>query len=201
METGETPSVLAITHGAGDPKRDHVYLTFLDDAGHLREQHKLDNLSPESERETGDGREVFIELLMRRRPQVIVVGGFSPATRGLMQQVTEITTEVSARIERDDDAEEQEDYTTADDRTRQAAFECIYVNDEVARIYQNSVRAGVEFPDMAPIVRYCVALARYAQNPLLEYAALGPDLASIVVHPSQKFVRLCSRCTSSLQRD
>lgn len=188
MIKGETPSVLAISHGKGDPKRDHVILTFLDENGHLREHHKLDNLMEESERDGGDGRQTLVELLRRRRPQVIVVGGFSPATRQLMIQVQAIADDVSTLIERDDDDEDADEELTADERARRARFECIYVNDEVARVYQNSKRAALEFPELPMLAKYCVALARYAQHPLLEYAALGDDLTTITVHASQKFV-------------
>lgn len=190
MTRGETPSVLALSHGKGDPKRDHIIATFVDQNGHMREHLKLDNLSQDPNVQDLDDRETFIELLTRRRPQVIVIGGFSPRTRDLMKNVEAIAAEVSSRIDRDEVDEADDGYLSAADRTRRAAFHCIYVHDDVARIYQNSKRATMEFPELSTLGRYCVALARYAQNPLLEYVALGPDLTAISVHPAQKFVRL-----------
>ena len=55
----------------------------------------------------------------------------------------------------------------------------IYVFDEVARIYQHSKRAGDEYSALSPTAKYCVGLARYTQSPLIEYAALGPDITAI----------------------
>ncbi|GAA5881838.1 hypothetical protein JCM1840_001631 [Sporobolomyces johnsonii] len=73
-------------------------------------------------------------------------------------------------------------------REARAAFESTYVNDEVARIYQNSQRANVEFSELSTVGKYCVGLARYAQSPLNEYAALGADLAALTYDPNQKFL-------------
>lgn len=55
----------------------------------------------------------------------------------------------------------------------------IYVFDEVARIYQHSKRAAEEFSALSPTAKYCIGLARYAQSPLNEYAALGSDITAI----------------------
>jgi transcription elongation factor SPT6 len=65
------------------------------------------------------------------------------------------------------------------------AFEIpvIYINDEVARIYQHSKRAANEFSALSVTAKYCVGLARYTQSPLNEYAALGSD---ITAYPSKK---------------
>ncbi|EJU05190.1 hypothetical protein DACRYDRAFT_19769 [Dacryopinax primogenitus] len=64
----------------------------------------------------------------------------------------------------------------------------IYVPDEVARIYQNSARAAQEFGGLSVIARYCVALARYVQNPLNEFAALGEDIAIVKLDDDQKLL-------------
>lgn len=44
--------------------------------------------------------------------------------------------------------------------------------DDVASIYQNSKRARTEFPSFSPLLRYCVSLARFAQEPCFGYASL-----------------------------
>ncbi|KZT53981.1 transcription elongation factor Spt6 [Calocera cornea HHB12733] len=64
----------------------------------------------------------------------------------------------------------------------------IYVPDEVARIYQNSARAAQEHGGLSVIARYCVGLARYVQNPLNEYAALGEDLSIVKFDDDQKLL-------------
>lgn len=190
MEKGDIPSVLAISHGGGDPKRDSVVAVFLDSEGHFREHLKLDRLSPDATYGDPAQRDAFVELLRRRRPQVIVVGGFSPATKRLMGDLRVIADEVSVQIEQDgDDVDaDADEYLRQEDRHARARFESIFVYDDVARIYQNSRRAALEFPDLSTLGKYCVALARYAQSPLNEYAALGSDLTAVSYDPSQKLV-------------
>ncbi|CAI4491565.1 BFH_collapsed_G0021160.mRNA.1.CDS.1 [Saccharomyces cerevisiae] len=39
------------------------------------------------------------------------------------------------------------------------------LQDEEAIRYQNSERAAQEFPNKPPLVKYCIALARYIQSP------------------------------------
>lgn len=84
MEKGQTPSVLAVSWGKGDPQVDAISLVYLDDGGRLREHCKLDNLSD------GDNRKEFESLLERRSPDVIVVGGFSVQTTKLVGRLKEI---------------------------------------------------------------------------------------------------------------
>ena len=84
MEKGQTPSVLAVSWGKGDPQVDAISLVFLDDGGRLREHAKLDNLSDD------DNKKEFEGLLQRRSPDVIVVGGFTVQTTKLMGRLKEL---------------------------------------------------------------------------------------------------------------
>jgi transcription elongation factor SPT6 len=84
MEKGQTPSVLAVSWGKGDPQVDAISLVFLDDGGRLREHCKLDNLSDD------DNQKEFESLMERRTPDVIVVGGFSVQTTKLVGRLKEI---------------------------------------------------------------------------------------------------------------
>ncbi len=59
------------------------------------------------------------------------------------------------------------------------------MNDEVARLYKDSPRAVSDHPSLLTLTRYSVALARYLQNPMKEYAALGEDVISLAFHPCQ----------------
>jgi len=144
-------------------------MVILDEMGRFREQIKIDNLVDR------DCRDEFTDLLKRRRPDVIVVGGFSMATTKLSARIKEVISGRSA--EGDPHAPEWHPPETGNEQ----AFDIpvIYLRDEVARIYQHSKRAAEEFSAFSPIVKYCVGLARYAQNPLNEYAALGPDITAI----------------------
>jgi transcription elongation factor SPT6 len=194
MESGQTPTVLALSHGSGDPKRDSVIAVFLDEEGRFRQLAKFDNLASSLTREGANPvhREAFAELIKARRPQVIVVGGFSASTKRLFEDVTAIATEVSDAIfdeELDGTLNESGEPLTGEERIARAKFEITYVFDDVARIYQNSQRAAAEFSELPTLGKYCVGLARYAQSPLNEYAALGSDLTAITHDVNQKFVR------------
>ncbi|KAH7889357.1 SH2 domain-containing protein [Phlebopus sp. FC_14] len=169
-QPGYTSSVLAVSWGKGDPQKDAITLVLLDEMGRFREHIKVDNLFDQ------DYVDEFTDLLKRRRPDVIVVGGFSVATAKLAAKVKEIVNGKTPGTDGNGDA-----LSWGAPEVNQQAFNIpvIYVNDEVARMYQHSKRAGEEFSTLPSIAKYCVGLARYAQNPLNEYAALGSDISAI----------------------
>lgn len=193
MSHGDVPSVLALSFGNGDRQRDSIVGVFLDSEGHLREHFKIDNLiAAEEERDyNATNKEILVEFLRRRRPQMIAISGFSTATKALRDNVVKIGEEVSALIMRegDDDDEDDDEELTEQMRSDRAQFVVSYMFDDVARIYQNSTRAAMEFPELSKLGKYCVGLGRYVQSPLNEYAALGPDLLAINYSPGQKHVR------------
>ncbi|KAH9854249.1 transcription elongation factor Spt6 [Lenzites betulinus] len=158
MKRGETPSVMAMSWGKGDPHKDSIAIVFLDEAGRLREHTKLDNLV------NTENQDEFMDMIKRRRPDVITVGGFSIATTKLVRRIKELL----------DAAKNGGDRSAEVPNTP-----VIYVHDEVARIYQHSHRAEEEFSALTPLGKYCVGLARYTQSPLNEYAALGSDITAI----------------------
>jgi len=43
-QPGDTPSVLAISWGKGDPQKDAITMVILDEVGQFREQAKVDDL-------------------------------------------------------------------------------------------------------------------------------------------------------------
>ncbi|KAF9363497.1 Transcription elongation factor spt6 [Mortierella sp. NVP85] len=160
-ERDYSPRVVAISHGAGTSK-DAIQVAFVDDKGKYGDHLKLDNL-----RDTKLQKEL-VDFLDRRRPDVVVVGGFNITTRRVLEQVEKVVNEL--RDLRGDDVS------------------VIMTNDEVARIYQNSKRGMEEFPEANATTRYCISLARLVQNPMNEYAALGRDLTNIRQHPLQHLV-------------
>ena len=162
--------MLAISWGKGDPQKDAITIVLLDEMGRLREQVKVDNLVDR------DYHDEFIDLLKRRRPDVIVVGGFTMATTKLSSRIKEI---VNGKVPSSDAEGNLLGWGTEPTNEQVFNIPVIYLNDEVARIYQHSKRAAAEFSTLSPIAKYCVGLARYAQNPLNEYAALGPDVVAI----------------------
>ncbi|KAF9075222.1 transcription elongation factor SPT6 [Rhodocollybia butyracea] len=161
MKLGAIPSVIAVSWGKGDPQKDAISVVFMDELGRYREWIKIDNLV---DTET---RDEFIDMIHRRKPDVIVVGGFTMATAKLSKRVKEIVTGRS-------DAEASGSFT-------EPTFDIpvIYVPDGLARLFMNSIRSKNEFTALPANARYCVGLARYVQSPLNEYAAVGSDIAAI----------------------
>jgi transcription elongation factor SPT6 len=169
MQPGDVTSILAISWGKGDPQKDAITIIYVDEAGRLREHTKLDNLYDQ------ELQDEFIDLLKRRRPDVIVIGGFSMATTKLVERVKHIIHGKQPETANDGGGGE----STAASNEQVFDIPVIYVFDEVARIYQHSKRAADEYSALSPTAKYCVGLARYTQSPLIEYAALGPDITAI----------------------
>ncbi|KZT09507.1 transcription elongation factor SPT6 [Laetiporus sulphureus 93-53] len=182
MQVGEIPSVLAMSWGKGDPHKDVITIVFMDEAGRLREHTRLDNLVD------SEYKDEFLDILKRRKPDVIVIGGFSIATMKLAQRVKEI---MRPNVEGGEYGDRREDSFNID---------VIYVLDEVARIYQHSKRAAEEFSALSPLAKYCVGLARYAQSPLNEYAALGADIKAIMFDEDNQNLIPTEKLLSALER-
>lgn len=178
----------------------------MDEHGVVREHLKFDNLMDPSMRAE------FLELIKRRKPEVVTLGGFSVLTIKLWDRVREVL----GYEELDDSSgglsfQQQEAdaaYAKANPNhnTSQRALNplcvlpsdtslvpVIWTPDHVARIFQHSKRATEELGSLPPIGRYCAGLARYVQNPLNEYAALGADIVAISFHDDQQLVRVIGR--------
>ena len=169
MRKGDTPSVMAVSWGKGDPHKDTIAIVFIDEAGRLREHTKLDNLFG------NENQDEFMDMIKRRRPDVIAVGGFSIATLKLSRRIKELLG-ADQNNASDNNAWGEPNAPNPNDSPTTPV---IYVHDEVARIYQHSQRADEEFSALSPLSKYCVGLARYVQSPLNEYAALGTDITAI----------------------
>lgn len=162
--------MLAMSWGKGDPHKDSLAIIFLDEAGRLREHTKLDNLFD------SENQDEFLDIIKRRRPDVIGIGGFSLATTKLSRRVKELLGATNNSNENDAASGWGGEQTRSDESL---STPVIYVQDEVARLYQHSNRADEEFSALSPLSKYCVGLARYVQSPLNEYAALGSDITAI----------------------
>lgn len=172
MVSGTTPRVLTLSNGMGDPARDPICWAWVEEDGRVLEQGKFGNLARNEAQ-----RDEFVELVRRRRPDVIGVSGWCADSHKLVRDLESLVGEKGLMGPEFDDPE------TNDYRTE--PLEVIVVDDEVARLYKDSPRALAEHPSLNPVTRYCIALARYMQNPLKEYAALGKDVGSISFHPCQ----------------
>lgn len=175
MILGTTPRVLVLSNGMGDAAREPVCWAWVEEDGRVLEHGKFSNLG----RDEGQ-REEFKELVQRRRPDVIGVSGWSADTHKLVRDLETLVSEKGLM------GPEFDDPDTNDYRTE--PLEIVVVNDEVARLYKDSARAVAEHPSLRPLTRYCIALARYMQNPMKEYAALGKDVISLSFHPCQNLL-------------
>jgi transcription elongation factor SPT6 len=175
MVLGTIPRVLALSNGDGDLNRSPVHWAWVEEDGRVLEHGKFINLARDEQQ-----REAFVSLVMRRRPDVIGVSGFSVETHRLLKDIKDLVQEKDLRGAEFDDPET--------DEPRSEPLDVIVVNDEVARLYKDSPRAFHDHPSLPSLTRYCVALAKYIQNPLKEYASLGNDIISLSFHPCQYLV-------------
>ncbi|KAF2475420.1 transcription elongation factor Spt6 [Lindgomyces ingoldianus] len=172
-DVGSTPNVITLSNGKGG-RGDAIVWAYVENDGRVLENGKLVEFRlGNRERDIPDGKDVeaFVSVCRRRKPDVIGISGFSVETRKLYKDVQEIISSyhLSGPLYEDpDDGIEKND-----------PLEVIMVNDEVARLYYTSLRAAAEYPKLPVLTRYCVALARYLQNPLAEYVSLGKDIVSI----------------------
>ncbi|KAF3940435.1 hypothetical protein ABW19_dt0204576 [Dactylella cylindrospora] len=170
LKLGEIPRILALSPGQANDLRDGVIGLFMDEDGKVQESIKFMGFR--------DSEEIrkFVDFINRRKPDVVGIGGFTVATSTLYDQIRKIVDEEGLSI------------AGADEDHDRIPLDILYVQDEVARLYMGSERAVTDFPSQTPLGRYCAGIARYMQNPLLEYAALGDDIYTINFHPDQQLL-------------
>lgn len=174
---GTMPRVLVLSNGMGDAIRDPIYWAWVEEDGRMVEHGKFVNLGRDEK-----AREELANVVNHRRPDVIGISGFSAATSKLIRDVEGIISEKRLM------GPEYEDPDSDDKEYRTDPLEVVVVNDEVARLYKDSARGIADHPGLHPVARYCYGLARYMQNPMKEYAALGKDVVSLNFHPCQKLL-------------
>ena len=182
MMLGTVPRVIAFSNGNGSAGRDAICWTWVEEDGRVLENGKFMDLAlGDRDRGIEDGADVkkLVELVDRRKPDVLGVSGFSAETRKLYKQIEDIVEAKDLR---------GADYQDEDGNDRNDQLEVVVVNDEVARLYQTSDRANIEHPGFAPLTKYCVALAKYLQSPMKEYASLGRDIISISFESNQGYL-------------
>ena len=175
MILGTIPRVLALSNGSDDPGRGSVCWAWVEEDGRVLEHGRIDSFTRDER-----ARDAFVELVHRRKPDVIGVGGFSVETHKLITSLRDLVNDKGLK------GADFEDQETGEDRSE--PLEVVVVNDEVARLYKDSPRAAVDHPTFPPLTRYAVALAKYLQNPMKEYAALGKDIVSLSFHPCQQLL-------------
>jgi len=183
MILGTTPRVLALSNGGGN-RADAICWAYIDENGRVLENGKFTDMRlGNQDRYIPDGKDVspFVELVERRKPDVLAVSGWSVETRRLYKDLQEIIEREKLRGTTYEDPDD-------DDREVADPLEVVIVNDEVARLYHTSTRASKDHPSVPPLTRYCIALAMYMQNPMREYAALGRDITSVIFDRNQHLI-------------
>ncbi|KIY72184.1 hypothetical protein CYLTODRAFT_63573 [Cylindrobasidium torrendii FP15055 ss-10] len=180
---GEVVPVLAVSWGNGNPQKDDISLVFMDELGRMRESTKIANLYDK------ELKDEFFDLLRRRKPHVVVVGGWTMATSKLSARLKEV-------IETGPNGDDPEGRPN----TEFQGLEVIYGFDQVARLYMQSARSKEEFPSFNDTDKYCVGLARYCQSPLNEFAALGPDMTMVRIYASEQHLCPISKLHAACER-
>eukprot|EP00158_Paraphelidium_tribonemae_P009953 Partr_v1_DN29013_c0_g1_i1_m58653 putative Transcription elongation factor len=102
----------------------------------------------------------FLEKLHDRRNKelpIFAVSGWSSANYMFYQDLHQLLTEVFG-----------------------PEAQLVWARDEVARLYMNSEKSRLDFPQYPPILKYCISIARFLQEPLHEYAGLFDKDRSIL---------------------
>lgn len=162
-EKGTVPRVLALSAGQADFRRDAVVGVFVDEEGRVAERAKLG--APQTQEFTN----ALAEMVKRRTPDLIAFSGQTVQSNRLKSVI--------------EDAVRTQGLTAEGE-----PLEVRWVQDEVACLFRNSAGALVEFADSPPLERYCVALARYVQSPLLEYLSLGKEIKAIPMVDFQNLI-------------
>ncbi|CAK9442323.1 uncharacterized protein LODBEIA_P60660 [Lodderomyces beijingensis] len=183
FDKGTVPSVLSLTFGRGEYDS-AVVGALVKDSGQARDFFKSSN-NPSSSRENeeafeGELKEFFDRNLANDRPDVIIVSGFNANTKKLYDIVKNFVQNHGVIVNTEG--------VVFRDGEEPPLLKTIWGQDETARLYQNSERARLAYPEKPPLVRYAIGVAKYAQNPLLEYISMGDDILSLAFHRDQKYI-------------
>ncbi|KAJ2491500.1 Transcription elongation factor spt6 [Coemansia sp. RSA 2050] len=156
--------VVVVAGGGFDASaRGALRVVYVDGAGRPRE-----DFSADSVRAGSDGAAQLAALLLRRPADVVAVAGMSLQARRLLDDVRALVAAHCARASAD--------------------VMVTYARDDAARLWWDCDAARAELPAMRREERYCVAVARALQDAPAAYAALGPDVLRLRLHPAQRLV-------------
>ena len=180
FDKGTKPNVLALSFGKGDFSS-AVVGVHLKDSGGVEEFFKSDD-NPTKDKECEERFHgqlgEFIHKKLSQQPDVIVVSGYNANAKKLFEAVRSFVQAYNITANTED----------LPDIQNPPLIQVIWGQNETAVLYQNSLRAREEFGDQSMLARYCIGLARYLQNPLLEYILLGEDILSLSILEDQKYL-------------
>lgn len=181
FDKGIKSNVLALSFGKGD-YNSAVVGVLIKDSGKVDNYFKSDN-NPIQNLEQEDLfnnqlKEFFNKNLQFLKPDVIVISGFNANSKKLFDIIKKFVEQnnINSNIDELPDIENA------------PLIPVIWGQDETARLYQNSESAKRDFADKPTLIKYCIGLGRYVQNPLLEYVSLGDDILSLNFFEHQKLI-------------
>ncbi|KAJ2100919.1 Transcription elongation factor spt6 [Coemansia sp. S100] len=159
--------VIVVAGGGFDASsRGALRVVYVDEHGRAREDFSADSMRRGADGVDGDGVAPLVALLQRRPADVVAVAGMALQTRRLYEDVRLLVDDHCAR--------------------NSADVMVTYAQDDAARLWWDCDAARAELPAMRREERYCVAVARMLQDAPAAYAALGPDVLKLRLHPAQR---------------
>lgn len=169
--------ICAISCGDGNSGT-ATFAVFVDNNGEVVDHLKLNFINSRQAEDKRNDCDKLTEFIRGSEVDMVVVAGWTMQTRHMFDTVRECAMSALGNIP------------------------VVFGNDDVARIFRNSKRGQEDFPNFSPLLKYCISVARTAQEPLFEYAHLfntQRDILYLKMHPLQEMVPH-DRLYSSLER-
>lgn len=173
--TTRAPRVLAASWGDGGAD-DPTYFVGLKKTGGLHDSKIVYRFRQVAANPNSPEAQELLEFIKSHNPSVIAMAGFRP---NLKTQFCSYIIEL-IRVWKETGKLEK-------------AIPAFIINDEIPRIYMNSKISSIEFPGNThhPMMKYCVSLGRYVQDPLVETSRLfnrDNDITSLSLSALQNLV-------------
>ncbi|KAL6947593.1 hypothetical protein ACO0RG_000168 [Hanseniaspora osmophila] len=162
--------VLAVTCGNGKFGTDAIIGVLVNRKSLYEKDHKFVN-NPFDRLNSKQFDDEFKNLCMDLQPDCIAINGPNVATQRFMKKLQDLIQ-----------------YEKIENKHGNL-LPVVFVDDQVATLYQHSKKSEIEYPNKNHLVKYCIALGRYVHSPLLEYANLShEELCGLNIHPHQKLL-------------
>ncbi|KAF7715618.1 Uncharacterized protein PECH_000969 [Penicillium ucsense] len=182
MVLGTVPRALVLSNYNNVPGKGTIAWAYLEEDGRLLEYGYFDDITVgDPARGIKDGVDVpkLLDVIRRRKPDVIGVGGLTMETRRLQKMLNDIVDLKDVR---------GAPYTDENDEEVSDRLEVVLVNDEAARLFHKTLRSYNFNPLLNYEVHYTLALGHYLQSPLKSYAFVDPDFIALPLKPGQELV-------------
>ena len=187
-----THRVLGITCGNGNFGKDPIAAVIVDKYGKLIDEYIFtcnpfsfgndDNSNDSGNKKFINFDEEFKDLVSRWAPTLVAVNGFNNNTLRFFKKLKALIqyhqVKSSETIIQENTGEEIN-----------LPLDVLFSNDQVATLYQFNARGKLEYPNKPSMIKYLISIARFLQNPLLEYVNLTiEEICSLSIHPYQNLI-------------